>query len=42
MGIVRKLQQVSIILDDNAFVATLKKMAASKMPPIKPLGIGGA
>ena len=61
MDIVRKLQQVAIILDDNAFVATLpparrgllrprgdslrlgeKKMAASKMPPIKPLGVGGA
>ncbi len=42
MDIVRKLQQVGIILDDDAFIATLEKMAASKMPPIKPLGVGGA
>jgi hypothetical protein len=29
-------------LDDHAFVATLKQMAAAKMAPIEPLGVGGA
>ena len=41
MYIVRKQQQVGMILDDYAFIATLKEMAASKMPLVELLGIGG-
>ena len=42
MDIIRKLQQVGIILDDNTFVAALKKVTATRMSPIEPLGVGGA
>jgi hypothetical protein len=42
MDIVGKLQHVSVILHDNAFVTTLKQMPASKMPPIKALRVSRA
>jgi hypothetical protein len=41
MDIVRKLQQVGIIWNDDALTASLKQVAASRMPPVEPLRMDG-